>query len=89
MDWAEFVKILKSRAVASQAVQILDGNTECTMSFKKEVGVVTNINKNCSYLASNCCNDSSSHPKDRRYGSSHDGSSSYRRSGSPPRRSDS
>ena len=38
--WAEFVKILKFRAVASQAVQILDG-AQCL--FKKEVDVVNKI----------------------------------------------
>ena len=35
MDWAKFARILKSRAVASQAEQILNGDTENTMSFKK------------------------------------------------------
>ena len=40
MDWAEFARILRSRAVASQAVQILNEDTENTMSFKKEVGAV-------------------------------------------------
>ena len=42
MDRAQFARILKSRVVARQAVQILDRDTESTMSFKKEVGVVTN-----------------------------------------------
>ena len=52
MNWAEFTRILKSRAVASQAEQILDGGTENTMYFKKEMGVVTNITKCSSYSAS-------------------------------------
>ena len=43
MNWTEFTEILEFRAVASQAVQILDGDTKSTMSFKKELGVVTNI----------------------------------------------
>ena len=70
------------------------------MSFEQEVGVVINITKNKSYSASDCCNISSSHSincmseaerqsRDRRYDSSHDRSSGYRRSGSPPRRSES
>ena len=70
------------------------------MSFKKEVGVVTNITKSSSYSASGCCNNSSSHSincmseveryaRDRSYDSSHYRSSGYRRSGSPTRRSDS
>ena len=63
MDWAAFVWILKSRAVASQAVQILE-DTESTTSFKKEVDVVTNITKSSSYIAGDYCNNSSSHPRD-------------------------
>ena len=47
--------------MASQAKKILEGDTENTMSFKKEMGVVTNITKSSSYSASNCCNNSSSH----------------------------
>ena len=100
MDGAEFAKMLKFRAVASQAVQILGGDTESTMSFKKEVGVVTNTTKSSSYLASNCCDNSSSHSSNciseaerhvrgRLYDSSHDRSSGCRRSGSFLRRSDS
>ena len=88
-----FVTILKSRAVASQVMQILDGDTESAMSFKKEVGVVTNITKSSSYSASDCRNNSSSHSincmseaechaRDRCYDSSHDRSRGYRRSGS-------
>ena len=61
MNWAEFTRILKSRSVASQAVQILDVDTESTRFFKREVGVVTNFTKSSSYLASDCCNNSSSH----------------------------
>ena len=79
---------------------IFDGDTENTMSFKKEMGVVTNITKSSSYSASNCCNNSSSHSiscmseaerhvEDRHYDSSHDRTSAYRSSGSPSRRSDS
>ena len=93
MDWTVFAKMLKFRAVASQAVQILDEDTENTMHFKKEVGVVTNTTKSSSYLASNCCDNSSSHSSNciseaerhvrgRLYDSSHDRSSGYRRSGS-------
>ena len=100
IDWAELIIIVKPRAVAYQAVQVLDGGTESTMPFKKEVGVVTNITKSSSYSASGCCNNSSSHSincmseadrhaKGRRYDSSHDRSSAYRSSGSPSRRSDS
>ena len=84
----------------AEAVQILDGDTDSTMSFEQEVGVVINITKNKSYSASDCCNISSSHSincmseaerhsRDRRYDSSHDRSSGYRRSGSPSRRSES
>ena len=61
MNWTEFTKILISRAVASQAVQILDGNTESAVAFRKKVGVVTNITKRSSYSASDCYNNSSSH----------------------------
>ena len=85
--------------MASQAEKILEGYTENTMSFKKEMGVVTNITKSSSYSASNCCNNSSHsiscmseterHPRDRRYDSSHDRSSGYRRNGSPSKRDDS
>ena len=61
MNWTEFTEILEFRAVASQAVQILDGNTESAVAFKKKVGVVTNITKRSSYSACDCCNHSSSH----------------------------
>ena len=40
--------------MASQAVQLLDGNTD-SMSIKKEVGVVCNNNKSSSYSASVSC----------------------------------
>ena len=75
--------------MASQAEKILEGYTENTMNFKKEMGVVTNITKSSSYSASDCCNNSSSHPINRRYDSSHDKSSGYRRNGSPSKRDDS
>ena len=51
MDWSEFARILESKAVASQAVQLLDGNTE-NKSMENEVGVVNNIAKGSSCLAS-------------------------------------
>ena len=81
-------------------MQILDGDTESTMSLKKEVGVLPNITKSSSYSASDCCNNSISHTiycmseaernaRDRRYDSSHDKSSGHGRIGSPLRRSDS
>ena len=100
MDWTVFAKMLKFRAVASQAVQILDEDTKSTMFVKKEVSVVTNTTKSSSYLASDCCDNSSSHSinciseaerhvRGRLYDSSHYRSSGCRHSGSFSRRSDS
>ena len=99
LDWDEFARILKSRVVASQAVQLLDGTTENT-SIKKEVGVVNNITRGSSRLADDYYNNNSSHStdyvshvernsRDRRRDNSRERSSGYARSRSPTRRSDS
>ena len=91
MVWTKlsFTQTLKSRSVARQIVQILDGGTDSTMYLKEKVSVVSNITKKSSYPASDYFTNSSSHSID--YVSEivchargrQDVSSGYRRSKSP------
>ena len=59
-DWNELTRILKARSMAKQAAKIINRDTKSATSIKKEIGVISNITKSCSYSASYHCNNNSS-----------------------------
>ena len=48
-DWNELTRILKARSMAKQAAKIINRDTKSATSIKKEIGVISNITKSCSY----------------------------------------